>query len=155
VTAALNLPMDASPEGEVARDMARRLLMISPVALLICGLIWGPNGVASSAFALLLVALNFLAAAGLMTWGARTSPAALTGAVLFGYILRLAVITVAVLLVKDMGWVSIVPLALTLGFAHLGVLIWETRYVSASLAYPGLKPNPKKNPKSDQEATGP
>jgi len=131
--------------------MARRLLMISPMALLICGLIWGADGVASSAFALCLVALNFLAAAALMTWGARTSPAALMGAVLFGYILRLAVITVAVLLVKDLGWVEIVPLALTLGVAHLGVLIWETRYVSASLAYPGLKPKPK----SDKEAVRP
>lgn len=144
-------PADVNPEREIARDMARRLLMISPLALLICGLIWGANGVASSAFALCLVALNFLAAAALMTWGARTSPAALMGAVLFGYILRLAVITVAVLLVKDLGWVEIVPLALTLGVAHLGVLIWETRYVSASLAYPGLKPKPK----SDQEVVRP
>src|SRR5439155_235035 len=25
---------------------------------------------------------------------------------------------------------------------HLGLLIWETRYVSASLAFPGLKPTP-------------
>ena len=23
---------------------------------------------------------------------------------------------------------------------HLGLLFWETRYVSATLAYPGLKP---------------
>jgi len=142
-----------SPEREVARDMARRLLMISPAVLVVCGLIWGADGVASSAFALVLVALNFLAAAGLMTWGARTSPAALMGAVLFGYILRLAVMTVAVLVVKDLGWVEIVPLALTLGFAHLGVLIWETRYVSASLAFPGLKPKPKS--KIDKEADRP
>jgi len=37
-----------------------------------------------------------------------------------------------------------VPLALTIGVTHLGLLIWETRYVSASLAYPGLKPRIEK-----------
>ena len=150
-----------NPESDIARDMAKRLAMVSPIVLIVCGLIWGANGVSSSAFALVLVALNFLAAAGLMTWGARISPEALMGAVLFGYILRLAVITVAVLLVKDFSWVEIVPLGITLAVAHLGILIWETRYVSGSLAYPGLKPKPQKNSSrttahaSDQEADKP
>ena len=26
---------------------------------------------------------------------------------------------------------------------HLGLLLWETKYVSASLAFPGLKPSKK------------
>ena len=26
---------------------------------------------------------------------------------------------------------------------HLGLLFWETRYVSVTLAYPGLKPRPQ------------
>ncbi len=153
-------PAAINPESEIAKDMAMRILLVSPVALIICGLAWGANGAASSTFALVLVALNFLAAAGLMTWGARISPEALMGAVMFGYILRLAVITAAVLLVKDMAWVEIVPLGLTLAVAHLGILIWETRYVSGSLAYPGLKPTPSKrsplnNLASDQEADRP
>lgn len=149
-------PATLTPESDIAKDMARRLLLASPFFLITCGLIWGANGVSSSAFALALVALNFLAAAALMTWGARISPEALMGAVMFGYILRLAVITIAVLLVKDFGWVDIVPLGLTLAVAHLGVLILETRYVSGSLAYPGLKPAPKKSSlASDQEADRP
>ena len=43
-------------------------------------------------------------------------------------------------LVKDLPWVEMVPLAITLLVTHLGLLLWETRYVSLSLAYPGLKP---------------
>ena len=31
---------------------------------------------------------------------------------------------------------------MTLIVAHLALLLWETRYVSASLAFPGLKPRP-------------
>ncbi len=154
----------AHPERDIARDMARRLLLLSPVLLVVSGLIWGPNGALSSAFAIALVTLNFLAAAGLMTWGAKISSEALMGAVMFGYILRLAVITVAVLLIKDLSWVELVPLGLTLVVAHLGILIWETRYISGSLAYPGLHPSTKpslftklasSNTRSDQEAERP
>jgi hypothetical protein len=45
-----------------------------------------------------------------------------------------------VLLVRDAGWVEPLALGLTLVVAHLGLLFWELRYVSISLAHPGLKP---------------
>jgi hypothetical protein len=48
----------------------------------------------------------------------------------------LGVITVAGIL----SWVSKVPLGITIVLTHLGLLAWETRHVSISLAYPGLKP---------------
>ena len=37
-------------------------------------------------------------------------------------------------------WVSLKLLAITILVTHLGLLFWETRYVSATLAYPALKP---------------
>jgi hypothetical protein len=43
-------------------------------------------------------------------------------------------------LVRDAGWVELVPLGLTLIVTHLGLLAWEARSVSASLAFPALKP---------------
>ena len=64
----------------------------------------------------------------------------MVGAVLFGYIGRLALIALAVMLVRDASWVSLVPLGVTIIVTHLGLLFWELRYVSASLAFPGLKP---------------
>ena len=38
-------------------------------------------------------------------------------------------------------------LILVLIFLHLGLLIWEMRYVSATLSYPGLKPRIKRQKK--------
>jgi hypothetical protein len=61
-------------------------------------------------------------------------------AVMGGYVVRLGVLTVAVLLVKDASWIERAPLFATLLVTHLGLLVWETRSVSLSLAYPGLKP---------------
>ena len=48
----------------------------------------------------------------------------------------------AVLAITGQSWFSPIPLCATLVVCHLGLLIWETRYVSATLAYPGLKPRP-------------
>jgi hypothetical protein len=56
----------------------------------------------------------------------------------------LGLVTVAILLVRHAGWVDLIPLAVTVLVAQLGLLFWETRYVSASLAFPGLKPAPGK-----------
>jgi hypothetical protein len=63
------------------------------------------------------------------------------GAVLFGYLLRLGLIFLAVLLVRHAVWVEPVPLGITLIVTHLGLLVWEMKYVAASLAFHGLKPS--------------
>ena len=67
---------------------------------------------------------------------------ALFGAVLFGYIARLGLMTAVVLVVRTGGWFATVPFAITLLVTHLGLLVWESTRVSASLAFPGLKPAP-------------
>ncbi len=131
---------DAAPERQVARDIVRRGLIVAPLLILACGALWGLAGAASSAYAILLVLANFLLAAGLITWSARISLGMLMGAVLFGYLLRLGLIFLAVYVVKDAGWVERQPLGFTIIVTHLGLLVWELRYVSATLAFPGLRP---------------
>jgi hypothetical protein len=130
-----------APEAEVARDLVRRMLWLAPVFVAASALGWGFDGALSSAFALVLVAANFFAAAALIGWGARRSPATLMVAVFGGYVLRLGGILLVLWLVSDLAWVEMVPLGITLVVAHVGLLVWESRYVSLSLAFPGLKPS--------------
>ena len=61
---------------------------------------------------------------------------------LAGYLVRLGVLTGVVLAVRATGWFDAVPFAIALLVTHLGLLATETRRVSASLAFPGLKPVP-------------
>ncbi|MDQ3371624.1 MAG: ATP synthase subunit I, partial [Actinomycetota bacterium] len=75
---------------------------------------------------------------------ARVSLGLLYAAALGGYLLRLALITVAVLVVVNQSWVEVVPLSVALVTAHLGLFVWEARFVSTQLAFPGLKPRPKR-----------
>jgi len=129
-----------APELEVANDLARRAVWLAPAMLLVSGLVWGLDGAASALYAIALVVVNFLLAARIMSSTAKISLAVLYGAVLGGYVLRLALITLAFFAVKDLSWFEVIPLGLTLVVTHLVLLIWETKYVSISLAYPGLKP---------------
>jgi hypothetical protein len=129
-----------APEVSVSNDMVRRGLIVAPVLIAICGVIWGLDGALSSAYAIALVLVNFALAAGLMATTARISLALMMGAVLFGYVMRLALIFLAVYLVKDTGWISLPALGATIIVTHLGLLVWEMKYVSMSLTYPGLKP---------------
>ena len=130
----------STPEADIAFDLVKRGLWIAPGLTLVSGLVWGLDGAASAAVGVGIVMLNFLASAGMLTWAGRISVAFVLGVAMFGYVFRLGLITVAVLLIKDFAWVELIPLGLTLIITHLGLLLWETKYVSASLAYPGLKP---------------
>jgi hypothetical protein len=134
-----------APERQVARDLLRRGAIALPVALVIGFIGWGPAGAASVGFAAALVLANFWLAAFLLGWAARISYGLLMGVALFGFLLRMGLIIAAVLAVKDQAWVEPVPLGVTLVVTHLGLLFWESRFVSASLAFPGLKPSPQES----------
>jgi hypothetical protein len=129
-----------SPEIQVSLDIVKRAVVIAPVVVAVCAVFAGLDGVFSSIYAIALVLVNFLLAAGLIAVTARISLGLMMGAVLFGYLVRLGLIFLAVILVRDASWISLTALGLTIIVSHLGLLVWEMRFVAASLAYPGLKP---------------
>jgi hypothetical protein len=131
-----------APEVAVSSDMIKRGLIVAPILIAVCGLIWGINGASSSAYAIAIVLVNFALAAGIVAVTAKISLRLMMGSVLFGYLVRLGLIFLAVYLVKDAGWISLPALGATIIFTHLGLLVWELKYVAMSLAYPGLKPKP-------------
>ena len=140
----------SAPEREIARDLAVRTLLVAPVMLAVGVIFWGWSGLWSSGYGLVIVAVNFLVGAAIITWSAKISPAVMFGAVMFGFIARLGIITAAVLPIRGGEWFEIAPFAISLLVTHIGLLAWETRHVAASLAYPGLKPGAAVlSPKSD------
>lgn len=146
---------NGAPELEVVGDLWRRALPVAPVLVAVSAIFWGVSGALSCGYAIVLVLANFAAAAGLMAWGARISLGVLMGAVLGGYILRLALVVTALVLVKDASWVSRAPLFATVLITHVGLLVWEAKSVSLSLAYPGLKPARPARPARTKPTTTP
>ena len=140
-----------APEAEVAKDMIRRALPVAPILVGICAAMWSVEGALSSAYGIAIVLGNLALSAALLAFTARISLALMMGAALFGFLARLGLIFVAVLLVRDAAWMHLPALGATLVVTHLGLLFWEMRYVSLSLAHPGLKPPSR--PRSKQPAS--
>jgi hypothetical protein len=135
-----------SPAMAVAVDLAKRSLWLLPVVIFVSAAIWGIDGVVSTLYALAIVVVNFLLAGWMLAVTGRISAALMGAAALFGFLLRLGLIFLAVLLVRDAGWLELVPFGITLVATHLVLLFWEMRHISSSLAFPGLKPDAEPNP---------
>ncbi len=135
-----------SPALAVAFDLAKRSLWLIPVVVITSAAFWGLEGVYSTLYALAIVVANFVLSAYLLAVTGRINAALMAGAAMFGFLLRLALIFGAVMLVRNMWWVELVPLGITLIVAHLALLFWEMRYISGTLAFPGLKPEATPNP---------
>jgi len=135
--------LDAQPavERDIALDIVKHGLIITPVVVLVAGLVSGWDGAASAAIGLAIVFVNFLLNAFIVGRAAKISPTAIGGAALGGYIVRLALILVALVLLRHVSWISLPWLGLTIVGAHLGLLFWETRYISLQLGAPGLRPS--------------
>jgi ATP synthase I chain len=134
--------VDAAPpvEKRIAIDLVRHGLLIAPAVVLIAGLIRGVDGAASAALGLAVCLLNFVAAALSLEWGTRRSGNALFAVALGGFLFRMASIVIVLVVAQALfGWVDILVLGLTLFVTHLGLLFWELRSVSFSLAAPGLR----------------
>jgi K+ transporter len=133
-------PPTPAVERQVATDLVRRGLLVAPVLLIVAGLAWGTDGVLSAAYGVALVLLNFALSAALLARATRLSPTAVMAAVLGGFLVRMGLIAAAVFAVDDAGWVNLAALGSTIIVTHLGLLVWEARYLSISLAFPALKP---------------
>jgi hypothetical protein len=127
-------------ERALAFDMLKRGVWFAPPVIIAATLIWGAAGASSAAVAIALVVVNLVLAAVALSWAARRSLNLLMVAALGGFAVRMGLVTAVLLLVKDQPWTDLVALGVTVLVTHLGLLFWELRYVSASLAFPALKP---------------
>ncbi len=135
-------PIAATPpvQRELVVDIAKRGVMVAPAIVAIAAIARGSAGGASAAFAVAVVLLNLGLSGASLAWAARTSLNLLMLTALGGFLLRMGVLVGVIALIRHQGWVDLPTLAFTLLLTQLGLLFWETRYVSATLAYPGLKP---------------
>ena len=125
----------ASVEPE--REAIRRVLPLAPIALIVAtvvaGLIGGTDAAWSAAIAVVIVFLNFVAAAVSVAWAARISPTILFAVALGGFVVRLMIYTIALVLLNTLEWFSPLAFALTLVPVTVGLLVIETRALSGRL----------------------
>lgn len=142
------MPVPDAPEveRELAFDMVKRGVWLAPAILALATVVWGLQGTASAAVAITLVGVNLVLAALGLSWAAKISLTAIMAVSLGGFAVRMGLVTGVLFAVRNESWINLTALGVTVLVTHLGLLFWELRYVSASLAFPGLKPT------SDKEA---
>ncbi len=125
----------AAPEPE--RELIRR---VSPVALpaallafVVASLIGGRDAGWSAAIAIALVYLNFVANALSIAWAATISPTLVSIVALGGYVVRLMIYTLTLVLLNQLLWFSPVAFALALVPAIVALLIYETKALSGRM----------------------
>ncbi len=128
-------------ESRIAHDLAKHGLYVAPIVTLGAGLWRGPDAAGAVALAFALVIGNFLLSAAILSWFARRSPEILLGVALMSFLVRLVLLTVIGVGIKELGVVDWPVFCITLVVSYLGLLFWEMRYISLSLASPGLKPS--------------
>lgn len=135
---------DAPPvERALAFDMLKRGIWFVPVVIIASAGVWGSAGASSAGVAVALVFVNLVLAAVALSWAARRSLTLIMAVALGGFAARMGLVIVVLLLVRNQPWIDLVALGVTVLVTHLGLLFWELRYVSASLAFPALKPGNK------------
>ena len=123
------------PEPE--RALIRRVSPFAPPAAIIAYVVgWlfgGANAGWSAAIAIVIVYLNFVANAVSIAWAASTSPTIVSIVALGGYVVRLIIYTVALVLLNQLSWFSPVAFALALVPAIIALLVYETKALSGRL----------------------
>lgn len=112
-------------EATIARHTAQRALFLGPVILAAFWAIRGVDGLIASAIGLVIVVGNFLVAGAMLSLAARVSLSLYQAAALFGFFLRLGLITVAVLIISRLVELDRLALGVTVVVAYLGLLTWE------------------------------
>lgn len=122
-------PVDAV-ELRLARSAAVFLVVLGLPVIGVSWLLAGVPGVAGAALGTAVVIGMFLMAGATMSWAARISPTALLGAVLGGYLVRLMIYAVLIVLLRDAAWLSGTTLAIATAVLLVAVLAWEVRVAS-------------------------
>jgi hypothetical protein len=109
----------------VAGHLLRHGLLAAPLVVLAAAGLRGVEGGLSAGAGLALALANLCLAARSLDWAAGVSLTLVAAVALGGYVVRLAAITVVVLLMARLAWVDLPALAVTLATTHLGLLTAE------------------------------
>jgi hypothetical protein len=126
-----------SGTGEPEHELVSRLLPFSlpafAVAALLGALLGGAGAAWSAGIGVAAVAVNFIGFAYSVAWAARIDPTVLMAVGLGGFVVRLATLTVALLLLDRLGWFS--PLAFAAAFVPttIALLVVEMKLLAGRM----------------------
>jgi hypothetical protein len=121
------------PERAMIRRVSPFALPAAVLAYAVGALFGGADAGWSAVIAVVIVYLNFVANALSISWAASVSPTLVSIVALGGYVVRLIIYTVALVLLNQLPWFSPVAFALALIPAIVGLLVFEAKLLSGRM----------------------
>jgi hypothetical protein len=117
----------AEPERVLIRRVSPFAVPAAVVAYSGAALLGGAAAGWSAAIAIAIVYMNFVANALSIAWAASISSTLVSIVALGGYVVRLVIYTIALMLLNQLAWFSPVAFALTLVPAVVALLVFEAK----------------------------
>lgn len=117
-------------EAILARHTVRRAVFVAPPLVFLFGALRGLDGAVAAAIGVVIVVVNFLVAGMALSAAARISLALYHAAALFGFVLRLVLISVTMLAVAQAADVDRLAMGVAAVIAYLVLLSWEALAVA-------------------------
>ncbi len=126
----MTTPQPVDIEAILAWHIVRRAIYVGPALIALFWITRGWDGAWSSAIGLVAVIVNFLLAGYILSISARMSLAAYHAAALIGFFLRLALLTVTLLIVASLVPIDRIAFGITAVIAYLVLIGAEAVAVS-------------------------
>ncbi len=112
-------------EAIIGTNIAKRAVVVAPVLAFVFGITSGWEGAVASLIGVAIVVLNFLLGGYVLSYAARISLSLYQAAALFGFLIRLGLITVSLLLIGGVTQIDRMALGISVVVSYLVLLSWE------------------------------
>ena len=119
------VPDERPIEAIISRHIAKRGLIVAPILALMFGLLQGWSGAIAALVGVAVVVGNFLLGGWIMSRAARVSMNMYHAAALFGFLIRLGLITVTMLAIANVTNLDRVAMGISVVVSYLVLLSWE------------------------------
>jgi len=117
---------DSRPiEAIIGKNIAKRAVFVAPILMVGFGLFRGWEGAFAAAVGVAIVAGNFVLGGFIMSTAARLSLNLYHAAALFGFIIRLGLITASMLLIAAVTDIDRSAMGISVVVSYLVLLSWE------------------------------
>jgi len=122
--------MSTDVEATLARHLVRRVVVVGPLIVAGAWALRGPDGAAAAALGVAIVVANFLVSGVMLSAAARISLTLYHAAALVGFLLRLVLITVVMLVVARLFDIDRVAFGVAAVVSYLVLLTLEAAAVA-------------------------
>ena len=119
------VPDERPIEAIIGKNIAKRGVFVAPILALIFGVLQGWGGAVAALVGVAIVLLNFILGGYIMSKAARVSMTMYHAAALFGFIIRLGLITLTMLIIANVTNLDRMAMGISVVVSYLVLLSWE------------------------------